>query len=88
MEHIIYSSMFEHLNHHQALSDEQSGFQQHRSCETQLITLVHDFAQCLNQRGKCDVLLLDFCKAFDKVSHSRLFHKLQFLVLRTSFVLD
>ena len=49
MEHIIYSSMFEHLNHHQTLSDEQHGFQQHRSCETQLITTVHDFAQCLNQ---------------------------------------
>ena len=46
MEHVIYSSMFEHLNHHQALRDEQHGFQQHRSCETQLITTVHDFAQC------------------------------------------
>ena len=78
MEHIIYSSMFEHLDHHQALRDEQHGFWQHRSCETQLITTVHDFAQCLNQRGQCDGLLLDFCKAFDKVPHFHLFHKLQF----------
>ena len=27
--------------------DQQHGFQQHRSCETQLIVTVHDFAKCL-----------------------------------------
>ena len=31
---------------------------------------------CLNEKGQCDVLLLDFCKAFDKVPHTRLFKKL------------
>ena len=76
MEHIIYSGLFDHLNHFQVLRDEQYGFCQHRSCETQLISTVHDFALCLNQRGQCDVLLLPFCKAFDKVPHCRLFSKL------------
>ena len=50
--HLLYAcltistqqSHIEHLNHHQALRDEQHGFRQHRSCETQLITTVHDFA--------------------------------------------
>ena len=46
MEHVIYSSMFEHLNRH-----EQHGFWQHRSCEIQLIITVNDFAQCLNQQA-------------------------------------
>ena len=32
--------------------------------------------QCLNQRGQCDILLLDFSKAFDRISHSLQFHKL------------
>ena len=41
MEHVIYSSMFEHLNRHQALRDEQLGFRQHRSCEIQLIITVN-----------------------------------------------
>ena len=38
--------------------------------------------QCLNERGQCDVLLLDFCKAFDKVPHSRLFYKLHHYGIR------
>ena len=37
-----------------------------------LISTINDFAECLNQGGQCDVLLLDFSKAFDKVPHSRL----------------
>ena len=37
---------------------------------------MNDFAECLNQRGQCDILLLDFSKAFDKVSHLLLYHKL------------
>ena len=86
MEHIVYSCLFDHLNHFQVLRDEQHGFRQHRSCETQLISTVHDFALCLNQRGQCDVLLLDFCKAFDKVPHSRLFSKLQFYGVQGSLL--
>jgi len=68
MEHAIYSSMFKYLNLQHALTDEQHGFWQHRSCETQLITTTHDFAQCLSQQGQCDTLLLDFCKTFEKSS--------------------
>ena len=36
-------------------------------------TTINDFAECLNQKGQCDVLLLDFSKAFDKVAHTCLF---------------
>ena len=44
--------------------------------KSQLIVTVHDFTQSLNKGGQCDMLLLDFCKAFDKVPHLRLPHKL------------
>jgi len=43
------------------------------SCESQLITTVHDY---LNLGQQTDVLLLDFKKAFDKVPHRRLCYKL------------
>ena len=82
MEHVIYS---EHLNNHQALRDEQHGFQQHRSCEIQLIITANDFAQCLNQQGQCDVLLLEFCKAFDKVPTLVSSTSYNFMVLKDLF---
>ena len=50
LEHIIYSCIYEHLNCHQVLTDQQHGFRQYRSCVTQLIT-THDFSQCLNEKG-------------------------------------
>ena len=68
MEHIIYSGLFDHLNHFQVLWDEQHGFHQHRRCGTQLISTVHDFALCLNQRRQRDVLLLNFCKSLTPIS--------------------
>ena len=46
------------------------------SCETQLVLTCHDWANILNQQGQVDALLLDFSKAFDKVSHAKLLHKL------------
>ena len=42
----------------------------------QLIITVNDFAETLNNGEQSDVIFLDFSKAFDKVSHHHLFHKL------------
>ena len=47
-----------------------------RSCETQLITVINDFATNLNNGLQTDVILLDLTKAFDKVSHELLCGKL------------
>ena len=75
LEHIVYSSITKHLQYHEVLCDGQHGFRQKQSCESQLITTINDFAKCLNEKGQCDVLLLDFRKAFDKVPHACLFQK-------------
>ena len=76
LENVIYSSIFSHLETHKILDDCQYGFRTHRSCETQLIGAITDFQQCLNNRKHIHAIFLDFSKAFDKVSHSKLYHKL------------
>ena len=38
----------------------------------------------MSKRGQVDVILLDFAKAFDKVRHRRLLHKLDFYAVRNS----
>ena len=76
LEHIIHSHIFSHLTKHNILTEEQHGFRQCRYCETQLITTVHDLAENLNCGNQTDVILLDFTKAFDKVPHGHLCHKL------------
>ena len=82
MEHIIYSNIFSHLNEHGILCDEQHGFHQKRSCETQLITAINDFAIALNNSEQVDAIFLDLSKAFDTVPHKRLCNKLSFYGIR------
>ena len=76
MEHIIASNLTKHLNKHNVLYDLQHGFREKRSCETQLIQLVDELARGLSQGYQTDLILLDFSKAFDKVSHTKLLFKL------------
>ena len=66
-----------HLDANNILDDRQHGFRKRRSCETQLHITTHDLASILNRHSQADVAVLDFSKAFDKVSHSRLMLKLK-----------
>ena len=76
MEHIVTSNLTKHLNNHNILYDLQHGFRERRSCETQLIQLVDEIARNLSSGHQTDLILLDFSKAFDKVSHTKLLFKL------------
>ena len=76
MEHIVLSHLNQQLSTNSILSPAQHGFCAGMSCETQLVLTCHDWANILNQQGQVDALLLDFSKAFDKVSHATLLHKL------------
>ena len=71
MEHIIASKLTQHFNQNNILYDLQHGFRERRSCETQLIQLVEDLGRQLVDGKQVDLVLLDFSKAFDKVSHSK-----------------
>ena len=77
LEHIVYSHVMSHLEHYNILTDIQFGFRQRRSADLQLLLTVHDLALGLNEGSQTDAVLLDFSKAFDKVSHWLLLIKLQ-----------
>ncbi|KAL8586538.1 hypothetical protein ACOMHN_055242 [Nucella lapillus] len=46
------------------------------NCETQLIELADELTSNMASGQRTDILVLDFAKAFDKVNHSLLSHKL------------
>ena len=48
----------------------------HDSCETQLITVIDDWAKILDNQGQVDTFILDFEKAFDTPPHELLKSKL------------
>ena len=76
LEHIVHSNVMDFLDSKNYLTPFQHGFRQKRSCESQLLTTLHDFQQSLNKKGQTDAILLDFSKAFDKVDHRLLLNKI------------
>ena len=66
-----------HLDEYKLLSDRQHAFRKGHSCETQLTTVINDWAKILDDRGQVDTFILDFEKAFNTPPHELLKSKLQ-----------
>ena len=89
LEHILVININKHLALDSILADCQHGFRSQRSCETQLVQFVHEIISNLDgavNRGhkQTDLIIMDFAKAFDKVPHRRLLHKLEYYGIRGS----
>ena len=82
MEHVVCSHMTSHLTSNSIISRHPHGFLRRLSCETQLVTVIHDWARSLNQHGQVDVIFLDFAKAFDSVPHEQLLLKAHYYGFR------
>ena len=76
MEHIVTSHIMHHAEENNILYPLQHGFRSKRSCETQLLECIHDLTRNLQNGTQTDLLILEFSKAFDKVFHTLLTHKL------------
>jgi hypothetical protein len=61
-----------HADRNNILYPLQHGFRSKRSCETQLLEFVDDVSSNMSSGKQTDVLVMDFSKTFDKVSHSLL----------------
>ena len=88
-EHILVSYINKHLALDSILSDCQHGSRSRRSCETQLVQFVHDIVSNLDggmNRGhtQTDLIIMNYKKAFDKVQHRRVLHKLDYYGIRVS----
>ena len=68
LEHILCPNMA-HPDEYKLLPDRQHVFRKGCSCETQLTTVINDWAKILDNRGLVDTFILDFEKAFDTHPH-------------------
>ena len=80
LKHIIARNIMQHAEENNSLYPLQHGLRKGRSCEKQLIEFVDDISKNLQEGRQTDihVLIMDFAKAFDKVNHSLLIHKLRY----------
>ena len=78
MHTFFFSKIFQHIcvsvniNFNVSLTNDVVSFEQlgrafrkNRSCESQLITVINDWANLLDSGGQVDTFILDFEKAFD-----------------------
>ena len=82
--YIVTSHIMRHAERNNILYPLQHGFRSKRSCETQLLECIDNLTMNLENGKQTDLLILDFLKAFDKVSHSLLLHKFYHYGIRGS----
>ena len=56
LEHIVCSNIMAHLDEYKLLSDRQHAFRKGHSCETQLTTVINDWAKILHQTSLCIIM--------------------------------
>ncbi|MES9994334.1 MAG: reverse transcriptase family protein [Candidatus Thiodiazotropha sp.] len=76
-ERLIFKYLFNHLQDNNLLSSLQSGFIPGDSTINQLTFLYNTFCQALDAGKEVRAVFCDISKAFDRVWHSGLLHKLQ-----------
>ena len=76
-ESLVRDHVHKYMDDNHIYSDKQFGFISGRSTVLQLLHVLDDWSRILDQGGCVDVIYFDYMKAFDKVSHQKLLHKLK-----------
>jgi ribonuclease P/MRP protein subunit RPP40 len=89
------NKLVDYLTVNKLLNENQHGFRKGRSCLSQLLLYYDYILQKLEAGENVDIIYLDFAKAFDKVDHGILLHKLKLLGIHgqigswiSSFLMD
>ncbi|XGW28756.1 hypothetical protein V3C99_008503 [Haemonchus contortus] len=78
-EKIVKVRLTKYLEQHNIIPSCQHGFRAGRSTETALLCSLNDWSRALDARKRVHVIYFDFAKAFDRVPHKKLIHKLELL---------
>ena len=76
-ERLVFKHVFNHLQNNNMLSTLQSGFIPGDSIVNQLTFLYHTFCEALDAGKEVRAVFCDISKAFDRVWHAGLIHKLE-----------
>ena len=75
-ERIVRKNIVKHMEDNNLFNSSQHGFRAGRSTVTQLLHFLDEIFFRLETGCEVDIIYLDFAKAFDKVDHGILLHKL------------
>ena len=81
-EKLVHNRVYNFLQQNESLYDMQFGFRAGRSCEHALLVAQNDILSALNKKQTALLLLIDYSKAFDMVSHDILLDKLKHYGIR------
>ena len=76
LEHLIYSKVCKFTTDNNILYHHQFGFCQHHSTTQHLLIFLSNIHSALKNCSQCDIIYLEFKKAFDSVPHHELLLKL------------
>ena len=82
MERCIQTHVYDYLKRNSLLTPCQSGFIPGDSTIFQLLAIYHDFCRALDNKLTSQAIFFDISKAFDKVWHRGLLHKLDCIGIR------
>ena len=76
LERIIATELLEYLNKHNLITKHQHGFLKNHSTVTNLLESLSDWTVSFSNKRSVVIAYVDFQRAFDSITHSKLIHKL------------
>ena len=76
MKSVIFYHIYKYYTDNNLLTHTQHGFKKNKSTTSNLLEYTDDILKFVDNNDNVDLITMDFSKAFDKISHNKLLHKL------------